>query len=385
MNWRIRLIGIAYDLIVGSFSGLALLWFILLTAVPNGWLALLLVPVVILIFFVSVFFHELGHLIAASAMGLEVLVFASWPLKIVGSPKGFYLRHFDLPAPMLGLVAAYPRSLRFVFRKLEVLLCAGPLVNLLVAVVSLNLAYNFNENPYWIASWQRLLVPRNWEATVLFAIGLVNLYFFFVSLRPIPFKRFRTDAAALIAIGQAPQLAVQTWLAEALSAASRNGIRPRELNREFIDYLLASRDGSAHGVFGNFFGYYVFLDKGQTDRAGELIDLLIANREKYPPVHQPYVVFDAAYFEARHRHNAPAARRWLDQVPKDGVEAQTYLRAEAAVLLAEGRYKEAAVIARAALIVLPKSADPGGAIAEKEWLESILTESQRKIDEAPRT
>lgn len=49
------------------------------------------------------------------------------------------------------------------------------------------------------------------------------------------------------------------------------------------------------------------------------------------------------------------------------------------MLLAEGHYKEAAVIAAAALAVLSKSADPGGTIAEKEWLESILDESQSHI------
>jgi hypothetical protein len=52
---------------------------------------------------------------------------------------------------------------------------------------------------------------------------------------------------------------------------------------------------------------------------------------------------------------------------------------QAAVLLAERRYKEAAEKAVAALAVLPKSADPGGAVAEKEWSESILAESQRQI------
>jgi hypothetical protein len=97
--------------------------------------------------------------------------------------------------------------------------------------------------------------------------------------------------------------------------------------------------------------------------------------------HQSYAGVEAAYFEARHRQDAAAARQWLNQAPKDGVEPQTYLRAEAAVLLAEGRYREAAVIATAALVVLPKSADPGGAIAEKEWLESILAESRSKLSD----
>jgi hypothetical protein len=146
-----------------------------------------------------------------------------------------------------------------------------------------------------------------------------------------------------------------------------------------IDYLLSVRSGPAQDLSEIFFGFYYFLDRGQTDRAGELIQLLAANQDNLDARCQSYAGLEAAYFEARHRHNPIAARRWLNQAPKDGVEPQTYLRAEAAVLLSEGQYQAAAAVAKAALVVLPKSADPGGAIAEKEWLGSLLAESQSKI------
>jgi hypothetical protein len=146
-----------------------------------------------------------------------------------------------------------------------------------------------------------------------------------------------------------------------------------------IEFLLAKRDNSAQDVLTNFLAFYYFLDRGETDRAGDLIDLVAADREKYNAHYQLYAVLEKAYFEARYRHDALEARRWLDQTPQGTIEQQTHLRAEAAVLLAERRYKEAAEKAVAALAVLPKSADPGGAVAEKEWSESILAESQRQI------
>src|SRR5439155_9123747 len=64
---------------------------------------------------------------------------------------------------------------------------------------------------------------------------------------------------------------------------------------------------------------------------------------------------------------------WLIKSAGGQVEKQTRLRAEAAVLLAEGRYEEAAAAASQGLAAAPESADPCGAIAETEWLQSILT------------
>jgi hypothetical protein len=246
----------------------------------------------------------------------------------------------------------------------------------------LTLAYALNESPHSIDFSRRLLVPRSGGAFLLFAASLVNLYLFFASMRPIPFKRVVPDGALLLAMIRTGPLLVQAWLVEALSLASRNGVRPRELDRETIDYLLAARNGSAAEVDANFFAFYYCLDAGQIERAGELIDLVAKSWDKYDSYHQLYAVLEKAYFEARHRHNALEARRWLDQAPQGTIEQQTHLRAEAAVLLAEGRYKEAAEKAATALDVLLQSADPGGAIAEKEWLESILAESQRQIGQA---
>jgi hypothetical protein len=387
MKWRTKLFGVVYDIFLGAYSGLAIFWSVLIVGVATGapGLFLVLFPALFFISLLSIFVHELGHLIAALATGLRVTLFASWPLMVVQTGRGFQLRHFNLPSPMLGLVAAFPRNVRHLAWKRGLYLCGGPMFSLLAAIGSLTLAYAVQESEFNLGSrgpipfWNRLMIPRNGTSALFFIISAVNLFFLVASLRPVPFKKFYTDGAAFLAMIWDRRLVVQTWLVEALSNLSLNGVRPRELNEEFIQHLSVTRNGSAQDVSANFFGFYDFLDRGETDRAGELIDLLAANREKFDSRHQSYALLEAAYFEARHRHNAFAARRWLDQASKDGVEPQSYLRAEAATLLAEGRCKEAAIIAKAALIALPSSADKGGAIAEKEWLESILAESESKL------
>jgi hypothetical protein len=344
---------------------------------PHAWLVLL-APAIFVIFFASTLLHELAHLIGALAMKLELYSFAVWPLQWVRAGRNFQIRRFNWQQ-MLGQVAAYPKNVERLLWKRAVLLGSGPLGSLLVAMGSMALAYALNESPHSIGFSKRLLVPRSGATLLLFAASLVNFYDFFLTMRPIPFKKCSTDGAALIAIIWSAPLMIQSWLIETLSLASRNGVRPRELNGEIIEYLIGVRNGSILDVDSSFFAFYYRLDAAQVEPAGELIDQIATNWEKYDSYHQLYAVLEKAYFEARYRHNVLDARRWLDQTPQGTIEQQTHLRAEAAVLLAEGRYKEAAEKAATALDVLPKSADPGGAIAEKEWLESILAESQRQI------
>jgi hypothetical protein len=383
MKWHTKLLAVVYDGFVSGCFGIAIFWLALMVGVPGGGLAVvLLIPAICVSCLISVFVHEFGHLLAALLMGLKVSLFASWPLMLVRTPKGFRVRHFNLPSGMLGGVTAFPRSMKFLIPKRCVFLCCGPAANVFVALGALALAYDINESRFSrpglgaMAFWNRLLIPRNGAAALLFVISMVSFFLFLASLRPFPFKRFHPDGAALLGLISNPRLMIQNWILEKLSSDLISGVRPSDLSKELINYLHTRRN-DPHPA--NFFGYYHHLDKGRIDEAGEWIDLLVKNREHFEARNQTYALLEAAYFEARYRHNASAARQWLDQASKNGVEPQSYLRAEAATLFAEGCFREAVIIAKVALAVLPNSADKGGAIAEKEWLESILAECESKL------
>jgi hypothetical protein len=351
MKWLGKLIALTYDLLLGGITGLAIFLLFLMIGVQFGALGWFFVPASCLIYYVSILAHEMGHLLAALLAGLCIFEFGVWPVRVVRSGKNLCLMRFDMPFPWLGKIV--------------------PLANLLIAITSFAILYALPTGKPSISA----------VAALLLIVASVNAFLFFANLRPRRTKKFYADGAQLLDLIRHPRLVTQNWLAGALSRASQSGLRPRELNAELIDFLLAKRDGSAQDAMSNFFAYYYFLDRGEINHAGDLIDLMATCREKYNAHYQFYAVLEKAYFEARHRHEALEARRWLDQASQGTVEQQTRLRAEAAVLLAEGRHKEAAEKAIAGLDVLPQSADPGGAIAEKEWLESILTECRRRIAE----
>jgi hypothetical protein len=128
----------------------------------------------------------------------------------------------------------------------------------------------------------------------------------------------------------------------------------------------------------NLYGYYYQLDIGRIDEAGELLDLAVSQRSAWL-VPRKAVLVEASYFEGYHRKNAKAARHWFQRIENAGLEAHTQLRAEAATLLAEGRYGEAVTKAEAGLAALHLSADPGGAQAEGDLLREILDEAKKRL------
>jgi hypothetical protein len=164
------------------------------------------------------------------------------------------------------------------------------------------------------------------------------------------------------------------WLSRILSAALWDGIRPREWDAALVERILAARNGSPSDVIANLYGYYHALDTCRIECAGKLIDLAAAQCGKSPVNFHQAVSVEAAFFEGRYRSSATRARQWLEQVKHGQVEEQTRLRGEAAVLLAEGRRVEASEKVQAALAALPQSADPGGALAETDWLNHLRTE-----------
>jgi len=164
------------------------------------------------------------------------------------------------------------------------------------------------------------------------------------------------------------------WLLGRLSSAMQDGARPRDWDQPTVQRLLAMRSGESYDSLSNLYGYYYSLDCGQVERAGELLDLAIAQRSGCPMPTREGIFVEAAYFEGRYRKNAVAARRWFDLLEAGKSEKHTLLRAEAAVLLTEGRIAEATSKAEDALKAVTLSKDPGGALAEADWLRGILAE-----------
>jgi len=365
-------------LVIFSLVGVGVGWFIgrAARAIEIGFslnISNLNLPVLILgavvLLALTLAAHEAGHLLGGRLVGFRFILFIVGPLKIVREGNEVRVRLNKDVSLYGGLASAIPTDDKDLPRRMAVMIAGGPLTSLLMGGLSLGLGVWLNAHLPSSSPWSVL-------TAFAFIFGLLNLVIFIVTLIPGKTSGFDTDGAQLIDVLRGGHRAERRGLVTALSAVSTHGVRPRAWNAEQVERLLALREGRPDDVLANFLGYYHFLDLGQTRQAGELLDLCLKDANGFPEAARPMIFAEAAYFTAHHRQEATAARQFLASAFGGLVESYTRLRAEAAVLLAEGRFAEAADRARAGLAQVSKSWDKGGAASETEWLTDILTQAE---------
>jgi hypothetical protein len=100
----------------------------------------------------------------------------------------------------------------------------------------------------------------------------------------------------------------------------------------------------------------------------------LACAKSYPVASRPVIYLEAAYYTARYRADAAAARAYLEQ-SKGGllVKPHSEMLAEAAVLLAERNHVLALDRARGALASIQRSGDTQAAQVQLQALHEIVT------------
>ena len=123
------------------------------------------------------------------------------------------------------------------------------------------------------------------------------------------------------------------------------------------------------------------LDRGESAVAGECIDRARVTPEAQSRFSRGNVLAESAYFEAFYRHNPQQARQWLEEAGSDWtLETFVRSRAEAAVLLSEGRYVEATESCDQALAKLRREF-PSGRLPATER-DCVLGIRARAVDAA---
>jgi hypothetical protein len=389
LAWQV-LTGLVLGIGAAAMGGL-LLWQMLVLEVDAttgsfGWL-LADIASVFGISWASIVAHELGHLLAGLVGRMRIYHVVLGPLKFVRDGGRFRLRlNWRSTAP--GYVIAMPTETQDLRRRMFLYIGAGPLANLLVGALLLWVGLHgnelslvprrFGEMTPTLLPWMPQSQPIAW----FYFAAVMNLMLFVTSLIPGTFGGVTTDGGQLANLLRGSQAANRQLLILTLSGISNSGVRPRDWDGALIERILTPSDGSAYDVMANLYGYYHALDCGRIEEAGQRLDEAVAIRKLYLAEGHSSILLEAAYFIAFHRHDAEEARIALELAKGGIVEQQTRLRAEAAVLLAEGHCEEAAAKAEAGLKLVSRSIDRGGAIAEEEWLIAIRAECLERMGEA---
>jgi hypothetical protein len=321
------------------------------------------------VFFLAVVLHEVAHLVGGWLVGFRFEFLVVGRLKITrtgGRVRMGLIRGHRVPT---GLAGSLPTDDRDIRRRLAVAVAAGPGASLLFAAASLvTLVAMGSDQPY------ALLAPDgSWLPSLLVISGTISLLLFIVTILPIQIGELLTDGARLVLLLRGGQETERYCAVGVLVGMSMAGRRGREWPAGLVEAATAVPDGSTFDTLGAMLAYGWSLDRGELAAAGGYLDRALAAAEKYPVGSRPAIYLEAAYFTARYRGDAAAARAFLKD-SKGGFLVKPYseLRAEAAVLLAEGNTEAVQQRAQEGLAAIRRLGDMDIAREETDWLQELI-------------
>ncbi|KAI9135262.1 hypothetical protein [Acaryochloris sp. CCMEE 5410] len=191
---------------------------------------------------------------------------------------------------------------------------------------------------------------------------------------PIKIGYFSTDGRRMLDLAQKNVPGKRFLALYQFNASLLQGIRPKDIDPDLKTRVLALPENSMDHISGLIIAYYMTLDQGHIQQAGDYLDQALKINAYYPELFRASLLLEGAYYEAHIRQNPDTARQWLDQIQeKILIDPSTLLRAEAAIHLAAGDKKSAQNKAEESLAILQKPQFlPGFTVFEQDRLQVLL-------------
>ncbi|ABW28633.1 cytolysin immunity CylI domain protein, putative [Acaryochloris marina MBIC11017] len=341
-------------------------WWWVLPPVPPSGLPPIVKPLIFLGIFYpyqyfAIFIHELGHYLFSWVNGSELYRFAIGRLILIQTDQGFKLRRCRRQLAG-GFAEPIPTSLHRLDRQLFLMIMGGPAASLLL--------FCFGALPVLFPNLTNSS-PIVWYLTFISGISLHMAIF---NTIPIKIGYFSTDGRRMLDLAKR-NIPGQRFLADyQFNAYLRQGIRPKDIDPDLKNRLLALPENSMDHISGLIMAYYMTLDQGNIQQAGNYLDQALKINAYYPELFRASLLLEGAYYEAHIRQHPDVAQQWLDQIQeKVLIDPSTRLRAEAAIHLAAGDKTSAQTKAEESLAILQKPQFlPGFTVFEQDRLQVLL-------------
>ena len=289
------------------------------------WLIVLYLPIAWLI---AVGFHELGHLIGGWLIGGRFLLWVVGPIKVQRTPKGIqwgWNRSVNIGG---GMGACLPHDCsRLTARQLIVMILGGPVASLVL----------------WAGIQGVLLCVESASgplASTLIAVATVTAYLSLLlavlTLLPFMAGGFKSDGRRAWDLARGGPQTDQELAMMVLTMQLLAGTRPRELDPVLLGRSLSLNDGSLFDLYARMNAYHHAADRQDWAAARGYLETLAAAEAKMVPLLGATVRCEYAWLVATVGSDPTLARAWLDSAGPMDFDPATRLRAESAVLLAEG-------------------------------------------------
>ncbi len=323
-----------------------------------------------LAFLLTAAVHEAGHLAAARLAHLRFRELVVGPLTITQTGDGLRLGAQRKLGLFSGRVACIPeagRSPASLNRPMLLFATGGPLASILLAGAGMLLFRLLAEGP--------AVVGPVWLGEFALMVGVVSFFFFLGAMRPGTYTSgLPADGSRIMTLWRDGPAAGRWCALVALQGANQTGQRPRDWPAAVVEQALEPENGSFDDLTAQLLGYHWAMDTGQPARAGDLVKAAWESPIAWSSGARSQMALELAFWEATANDNPTAAREWLVLTRRPDKASPLFIRAQAAIELAEGR-STAAQWARAGLAALADGEQTGTLLLEREWLESIAEAS----------
>lgn len=304
---------------------------------------LMVLAAVPLVWLFTVGWHELGHLAGGRLAGGRFLLYIIGPFQWQRTPAGIrfsWNRRINLAG---GMAACLPVDQKNLPHRFALMIAGGPFASLLLVVLAL-----------WVAA-ACAAAGLVWPQHVAMLTALMSGVIFLVTALPGEAGGLRTDGRRLVNLLGRDATARQEAALLALTVAGLNGTRPAAFAPDWLRDATAVNPGSLHTLYGHLNAYLHHADRREYVAAQRELDAAVAGEACLPPFMRNLLRAEYAWLLAVATADTPAARAWLETAGPTDFDPAARLRAEAAVLLAEGRKTEAAAKAREGLKALEQA------------------------------
>lgn len=267
--------------------------------------------------------HELGHLAAASLVGIDTGAISVGAFLFAKSGKNWAF-HFNRRSWLGGFfrpLTGNPnvRPLDFAW-----MVAGGPAASFLLAVLC-GVAFARGGNGGW-----------DWIGTMFW----ISLFTVAMPMLPYPGGLNKSDGARLWQLIRHSER-TRIWAALlALQTEETQGVRPRDWNSGLFEKIVNASPSSEENLACQLMAYYRRIDEGCDEAALDYLEQALAQSAGRPKALQYLLFAEAASASVDIRKRAPQARIWLERArqlskaePLDGVEA--------GIAMCEGRYEDA--------------------------------------------
>ena len=274
------------------------------------------------VLFVSVAFHEMGHVAAGKLAGVDIGGVVICGLSILKSGDR-WIWHFDVRRLFSGGVAKpLPKKGEFDRRQSGWMIAGGPLATLLLASVS-GFAFARSSGPAgWLSSfwWVNAILL----ASVMMPASGIN----------------KSDGARLWMLLRDEEES-RSWTALLqLMTEETAGILPRDWDPELFDGMMRYPAGSQDAAYRELLASYRRCDEDNEDGALEHLERSLAASGCAGKLVRHVCFLEAAGCSALLRNNSKNARIWLARATRLRKPMSRH-SSDAAIAQSEGRYEDA--------------------------------------------